>query len=468
MRPLEAAQLSLIVLAVYLPVVLGRRLRRGWTAPALLAVMTLQLALEGFRWQLIPLETATLGLALGDLAAEERRVSGAQRLRRAALGLVGLGMVAAPPALFPVPRLPPPSGPFAVGTTTLVVVDGDRQDPYAPPPDDDGVTDPRRFVVQVWYPAVVDDDARPLPWNPDLDLVGPALSGRLGLPGFFLSHTAEVKSNSYPGARPLSGRFPVVIYVHGWAGFRTETLNQVESLAGNGYMVIAADHVPAALVSRFPDGEVVDLRPEVLPDPEQVGEEASRKAAELLVETLAGDVESMLEELAAGPSGAFGPLASHADLDSVGIYGTGAGGGAAVRVCLTADICKAVLAFDPWVEPIPGRLLAEELDMPSMFIRSDEWRDTPNDRLLRGLAERSPSESWWLGIDGTTRNDFLIIPVFTPLAHRLGIKGPVPTTEVLRLIDTYLVGFFDRYLYRVGGVDLELPPPEGVELEPIP
>ena len=124
--------------------------------------------------------------------------------------------------------------------------------------------------------------------------------------------------------------------------------------------------------------------------------------------------------------------------------------------------------MDPWVEPIPDRIVAKELQIPSLFMRSDTWRDTPNDGRLRGLAERSPSISYWMGIEGADHNDFVITPILSPVASLLGLKGPIPADRVIPIIDDYLTAFFDRYLFGVGGAVLDEPPPPEVTLEVIP
>ena len=98
---------------------------------------------------------------------------------------------------------------------------------------------------------------------------GPALARYLGFPGFALDHVADVPSHSYPGLTPLEGRLPVVIYSHGWSGFRTVVIDQLESLASHGYLVLAADHTYGAIATRFPDdGSVVPLDERARPDEE--------------------------------------------------------------------------------------------------------------------------------------------------------------------------------------------------------
>ncbi|MFP5331430.1 MAG: alpha/beta hydrolase family protein [Acidimicrobiia bacterium] len=473
MRTWETVQIGVVAAAVLLPVVLGTRLKRGRMAGLLILAMFCQLVLEGYRWQLVFLELTTVGLAVTDILREERRVRGVQRFRRGVLGPVGVAALTVFPLALPIPELPAPPGPFPVGTQTFVVTDDERLEEYGLPEPAEGEeppepTEPRRFVVQVWYPASNVDGLEPEVWNPDFDVVGPALAQRLGFPGFFLSHVGDVSSSSYRRADAVSGRLPVVIYSHGWTGFRTIALHQMESLASRGFIVIAADHTYGAVAEVFPDGAVVTYDPRALPDSEDVDEEDYAEASEELVATFAGDLVTIMDALEQGLSGPFARLAPEPDLDRIGIYGHSTGGGAAVRACIDDQRCRAVLGMDAWVTPIPDRVVARELSQPALFMRSDEWRGTPNDGRLRGLAERSPAESYWLGIEGAGHNDFVLTPLFSPVADRFGLKGPIPADRVVPIVDTYLTAFFQRYLTGSGGSALDEATPPEVMLEFLP
>ena len=473
MRTWETVQLAVVAVAVLLPVVLGHRLKRGRMAVVLLVAMIAQLVVEGYRWQLLPLEVTTLGLAVTDVLREERRVRGLQRFRRGLLGPIGVAALAVLPIALPIPEFPVPTGPFPVGTQTFVVIEEERLEEYGLPEREEGEdppepTEPRRFVVQAWYPAADVEGLEPLPWNPDFDVVGPALANRLGFPGFFLSHVSEVTSQTYPAPDPVSGRLPVVIYSHGWTGFRTIALHQMESLASRGFIVLAADHSYGSVAEVFPNGTVVEYDPRALPDDLEPDSEEYRDAAEQLVETFSEDLVSILDALEAGATGPLSRLRAEPDLSRIGIFGHSTGGGAAVRTCIDDPRCAAVLGMDAWVNPIPDRVVARELSQPSMFMRSDGWRGTPNDGRLRGLAERSPFESYWIGIEGAGHNDFVLTPVFSPVAARLGLKGPIPAERVVPIVDTYLTAFFQRHLLGAGGSVLEEPAPPEVTFEFLP
>jgi dienelactone hydrolase len=422
-----------------------------------LAVVVAQLLLEGFRWQLVPLYLVALALGFGDLLSMERKLPWWRRVSRPALGLIGVGMMCLPPAALPVPRLPQPTGDLPVGTATFAVRFPDRLDPYGSQP----ATVVRQLAVQVWYPAENDGHA-PGPWTTDLDLIGPRLSRRLGFPGFFLSHTVYSPSHARPNATPLPGTFPVVLYSHDLEDFRTVALSQLEALASRGYFVVAPDHAHLALVSRLPDGTVIDFDPRALAS--DLDEAARMERARHLEETMKDDLVGILDALSL-ESGPFGSLAAHADVGRVAVFGRGAGGGVAVWLCVIDPRCRGAAGFNPWVDPLPDRVAAEPTSLPMMFIRSTEAVGTPNDGRLRGLAERSEGTAYWIRVAGTESNDFVMAPLFSPVAERLGMKGSIGAERIVPIVDRFLAGFFDHTLLDAGPAAIERNPFPEVSLE---
>jgi dienelactone hydrolase len=447
--------------AIVWPALFGTRSRRGLVFLATIGVAISQLVLEGFRWQLIPVYLVALGLGLGDLFSVERDLPWWRRVSRPVLGLVGLGMMVLPSVILPVPILPEPGGPLEVGTVTLEVVFPERPEAYGENPD----TRSRRVMVQVWYPAEAVAEPTVVPWTNDLDVVGPALARRIGFPSFALSHTSYTSAHGVPSAPALAGTYPVVLYSHGWRGFRSIAINQMEMLASHGYVVIAPDHTYGALTTRFPDGDIVGFDPDALPDEEITDPDVYADRAVQLVDTFTDDLIGLVDALELGEAGPFGSIATHADLGRIGVYGHSTGGGAAVRFCLSDERCDAVLGMDAWVEPVPDRIIANEATVPMLFMRSDGWRGTPNDGRLRGLAERSTDVTYWIGIEGAGHNDFVVTPFFSPVAARLGMKGPISVGRVVPIIDRFLRGFFDSALLGAGTAAVEQNPFREVTLE---
>jgi hypothetical protein len=51
-----------------------------------------------------------------------------------------------------------------------------------------------------------------------------------------------------------------------------------------------------------------------------------------------------------------------------------------------------------------------------------------------------------ISIDGTAHYDFSDVPLLSPLAPRLGLKGPINGRRVTTIVNDYLLSFFDATL----------------------
>ncbi len=99
--------------------------------------------------------------------------------------------------------------------------------------DADGLT------LEVWYPASDErDDIAPAPVDvngfvPDTVL---ALLGEVDLPSIetYAIRDAPLRNADDP--------FPVVLFSHGFGGFRTQSIDYTQHLASRGYVVVAPDH----------------------------------------------------------------------------------------------------------------------------------------------------------------------------------------------------------------------------------
>jgi dienelactone hydrolase len=462
MRRFELLLVFGALFAVGWPAVFGVRTRRGIVAVALLTLFVLHWQVEGLRWQMFPLYGAALGLAIGDIIVVERRLDWTSRVARGIFGVAGVVLAAILPLALPVPELPVPSGPEAIGTLSFDLVDREREETYGSAPGG-----PRRLRVQVWYPAEAESDVAPLPWADDWDVVAPAISTLLGYPGWFLNYTRYTDSHALPSLPVATGAFPIVIYSHGWTGFRAIGVNQIENLVSHGYIVVAADHTYSAVTTRFEDGDVVPYDPDALPDEDDVDEEEYSEASQSLMEVYTADLITILDALDQGELGPFGALGASADVSRIGIYGHSTGGGAAIEVCLVDERCDAVLGLDAWVEPIPDRTIAASATRPALFMRSDEWIDTENDAVLRGIAERSENVTYWIGVDGANHNDFTIAPLLSPVTEQFGLTGTIPAGRVIPIVDRYLLGFFDVFLLETGSAALDTASYDEVTVEVI-
>jgi dienelactone hydrolase len=133
-----------------------------------------------------------------------------------------------------------PTGPYRIGTVRVVAVDSSRPDPVAP-------AEPRRLVVQLWYPAQPDGRGQPAPYVPELGDLAHDLAE--AIPGLDLR---RVSTSARPGAAPLPGRrFPVLIFSPGMNSARYFYTSLVQDLASHGFVVAAIDHPFWALAAAY-------------------------------------------------------------------------------------------------------------------------------------------------------------------------------------------------------------------------
>ena len=449
MRPLELTLLALAVLWFVLPNITGRRGIRQAVGLVLGMTVPWQLAIEGYRWQMVPAYVLAALIALAtwwEFIGPEQDFSPSARSRnagRALGGLVGIGAVALP-LILPVPQLPVPDGTFQVGTFSLHLVDDQREETYGL-----FAGAPRELMVQVFYPADPAAGAETGPWIEDLPAVGAALASYLDVPSFAFDHLALTSTHTYPDA-PVSdaqATFPVVVYSHGWNGFRTINFNQAETLASEGYVVITIDHTYISTMTVFPGGRQVAADPDVLPNEDVVGPQRFLEAAGEAVDVMAADISFVVDELSNINRGARStPLGQRLDLDRLGLFGHSLGGGAVVEFCASDGRCGAGMGFDPWVEPVDEAIIERGLRVPFAFVRSQAWAREDNDPVLRSLFENGTGVQYWQSITGTEHRDFLFAPLMSPVGGLIGIQGSIDSGRLIDILDDGLTGFFGQHL----------------------
>ena len=141
MRPLEIL-IILLNLAALLMVYLPARFQQRWFKflPAAIVVITLaHLLLEQYRWQMVPAYLMTAALFLRTLSSLWKN-SGMTAARGAGAFIMGgFGGVwwlitLALPIILPVPRVPSPPGPYAVGAVLYDWTDKTRAEIYSSDP----------------------------------------------------------------------------------------------------------------------------------------------------------------------------------------------------------------------------------------------------------------------------------------------------------------------------------------------
>lgn len=320
-------------------------------------------------------------------------------------------------------NVPPPSGPYPVGTLSMRLVDAARNDPFLR----DGTK--RELMVRFWYPAVPVAGCSPAEYSSPK--VWAYLSELLGQPA------PTVRTNSCWQAPVMAGLHPVILATHGYTGMFTDYTFVFEDLASRGYVVASVAHTYETTAVEFPDRRLV----------------ASRLGSHFVEDTLRTDDRSLLFaasvrladlKLVAGElkrlNGAGSLLSGKLDLGRVGILGHSLGSETAMTGLQQLGL-KAAVLFDALRL---SRTSVRGTDQPILLVSEGReewsegecqlWNNLHGPRIaviFRGAEHLTPSDALWLG-------------TYIPLLHvESGTMGPEKTIAAVR---SYVGSFFDAFL----------------------
>lgn len=382
--------------------------------------------------------------------------------RLGVLLLVASGCVTVP--------FPRPTGALGVGTTRYEVTELGFDDPYAPTPG------PRRIAVQAWYPALTDGEA-PLP-NPEDDVV--AAFAEVGVPRWLIP---QVPSRVVPEAPPVPGRYPVLIFNHGFMSYPAQNASLVEELVSHGYVVLSVGHPYESLLVRYPDGGVVTQRRDLpaakvviagLKDLERQVKEAepllvkaraARTALELreamlalmeqtayaalvpVMELWRRDTRVVIDRLAELDSGGLAPqLKGVVDAERLGVFGHSMGGMVSGALAMADPRVKAGMSYDG-AQLVPAGEAPYRLRAPFCFVYADTTKVgeqlSTDDGMNDALVVDGPPGSCGASIRGATHLSFSDASHW-PLFAR-GV-GRIDRTEMSTMLRAMTLGFFDHHL----------------------
>jgi fermentation-respiration switch protein FrsA (DUF1100 family) len=201
-------------------------------------------------------------------------------------------------------------------------------------------------------------------------------------------------------AQPASGKFPIVLFSHGFGGFRTQSTFLTSHLASKGMVVISPDHPSRDLAAALTGASFETDDPQV----------------HLLesLDFLANDVDR---------------FAPHVDTSRVAAIGHSAGGG----TILAASADERVDGFVSMASGLlgPGTVGGLIPDKPSFFLSGSVDKVVSPERTLEAFeAAASPSLYW--NIEGVGHNGFDDLCTF---GNGLGIVGVAMASGLDRLLE---------------------------------
>jgi dienelactone hydrolase len=365
------------------------------------------------------------------------------------LSLTALGAGAADAAAQPVAsaaahvgaaELPRPTGPHAVGRSTLHLVDTGRQDPWVPS------AGPRQLMASMYYPARHSSSGPTAPYMtteearllielraPDATVPPEAISG--------------VRTWAHTDARPAPGRFPLVVLSPGFTFPRATLTGLAEDLASRGYVVALVDHPYENAGTTLPDGRTL---------PCAICDKLPESGMRAVAESRAEDVSFLLDRLT-GRHPAW-RYARVIDVGRIGMAGHSIGGNAAAATMAADARVRAGADMDgSFFSPVPDDGLDGRPFL--MFGAKDRTTDPSWNRDWGRL------DGWkrWLTVAGADHGSFTDVPLLADLAG-IPDTATLPYLRSQALTRAYLAAFFDQHLKGVAQPLLDGPSPENPEV----
>ena len=105
--------------------------------------------------------------------------------------------------------------------------------------------------------------------------------------------------------------------------------------------------------------------------------------------------------------------------------------------------------MDPFMRPVSVEIIENGISQPSFFMFSQDWTDfieSKNNNLFNSFYPNVNEGFGVITISGTKHYDFSDLPLLSPIAPQLGLKGPLNGVRVTEIVNSYLIDFFELTL----------------------
>jgi hypothetical protein len=460
MRILEIVFLVLVLFSFTSLIRCKNKRTRIYLSAAAVITLIFSVVFEGFRVHIVPaciLAILLLAYSLIRAHLAEKRIN---RLLRFVMYFVLIPLIAisiALPLLFPIVKLPKPSGAYPVGTMHLSFTAVPRKEKFSKS------NEPRNIPVKVWYPASAVNGKETVNWISSRDAIN-LFSESRGLPNIF-DHLSLLKTHSYSNA-PIYGkeeRYPVILFSGGLSMFNGQNVIQMEELASQGFIVFSVGHPYEDFASIYPDGSIIPYSKEQLKALSQDTSKAITIAKESRISensqeftktiirnavlsnesarSWSRDMSFVIDKLVEINEGIIHNIfTGKLDMTSVGAFGHSFGGAAAGQLCLEDSRVKAFINMDG--TPF-GDAPDKVINQPFMILTGGIKEKS---KISYGYSENQRNYVV-VHIDGAGHMNFSDFNSFFPILGKpTGFLGSINSERQTHIMNSCIVNFFNKHL----------------------
>ncbi|ANP56564.1 acetylhydrolase [Streptomyces griseochromogenes] len=321
--------------------------------------------------------------------------------------------------------LPAPTGPYAAGEDVIHLTDASRPDPWVPS------SGPRQLTVTMVYPAVP-GTGTPAPYMTLAEAAGSIQHRKMpASSGVTPQNLSSVTTHAFDGARPQSGKYPLVVLSPGFEDPRMTLTSLATDLASHGYVVALVGHTYEDSGETLANGQTPPCA--ICDDPATLDFDSVTASRAL-------DVSFVIDQLTHGNTA--WPLAHLIDKHEIGMAGHSIGGAAAAATMIADPRVRAGVNMDGTFHPapMPGQINRPFLMLGAAANHSPGGHDTAWGQTWAALGGYKK----WLTVAGADHTSFTDLDL---LLEEAGFPTPPLSPERGVVITReYVTAFFDQTL----------------------
>ncbi|MGW3074741.1 alpha/beta hydrolase [Kitasatospora sp. NPDC001132] len=337
--------------------------------------------------------------------------------------------------------LPAPTGPYAAGEDVIHLTDASRPDPWVPS------SGPRQLTVTMIYPAVP-GTGTPAPYMTLGEAAGvlqrqktPASSG------ITPQNLAGVTTHAFDGARPHSGKHPLVVLSPAYENPRMTLTSLATDLASRGYVVALVGHTYEDSGETLANGQT---------PPCAICDGPAGLDFDSVAAGRALDVSFVIDQLTHGNTS--WRLAHLIDKHEIGMAGHSLGGAAAAATMIADPRVRAAVNMDGTFHPVP---MPGRINRPFLMLGTADNHPVVGDNWGQAWAALGGYKKW-LTVAGADHFSFSDLDL---LLEQAGFPTPPLSPERgVEITREYVTAFFGQTLKGIHSPLLDGPSPNNPEV----